>query len=361
MLRITDVAKSFQGRRILDGLSLTVAAGEIFTILGASGCGKTTLLRIVAGLETADAGAVAFKDRVWVDVARRELVPPQRRGIGLVFQSYAVWPHLTVFDNVAYPLRNAKRSAADIRARVAEVLRIVGLDGLEDRPATQLSGGQQQRVAMARALAPDPDLLLLDEPFSNLDVTLRKQLRLELRRIQQRLGLTVVLVTHDQSDAFTLSDRIAVLRDGAVEQIGTPEEIYDSPRSDFVRGFVGRSTALDGVLADDGHGGPLARIDGGGALPVRLSGAVAAGDAVAVWIRPEDVVLTDADGGASPALAGWVRDRVFAGDRYETFVELDGGQRLVVDQPRGSRFEPGRRVAIRVDQPPPAIRLPPAP
>ncbi|TWA57330.1 iron(III) transport system ATP-binding protein [Azospirillum baldaniorum] len=355
MLRITGLAKGFQGHRVLDGLSLSVRTGEIFTLLGASGCGKTTLLRIVAGLETADAGTVAFKDRLWVDAARRHVTPPQRRGIGLVFQSYAVWPHLSVFENVAYPLRNRKDRADAVRARVADMLRIVGLDGLEDRPATQLSGGQQQRVAMARALAPDPELLLLDEPFSNLDVVLRKQLRLELRRIQQRLGLTVVLVTHDQSDAFTLSDRIAVLRDGAVEQTGTPEEIYDSPRTDFVRGFVGRSSALQGVLADDGRGGPTVRLPGGGALPVRPSGGLRVGEPAAVWIRPEEVLLDDAGFSGEAALAGAVRDRVFAGDRYETFIELDGGQTLVAYQPRGSRFEPGRRVAVRLDPVPPAV------
>ncbi len=224
----------------MDRASLDVRRGEVFTLLGPSGCGKTTTLRLVAGLERPDGGEITLRGRVVASAPRRVFVAPNRRNLGMVFQSYAIWPHMTVFENVAYPLtlRGLGRGG-DPRSRVARVLDLVGLAGMEARSATLLSGGQMQRLALCRALVYEPDLLLLDEPFSNLDAKLREQMRLELRVLQRRLGITVLFVTHDQIEALSLSDRIAVMRQGRVEQVGPPRSLYEQPASAFVRDFLG--------------------------------------------------------------------------------------------------------------------------
>jgi len=352
MLEIRHITKKFGGQRVLDDLSLDIHSGEIFTLLGASGCGKTTLLRILAGLEQADHGALYFAGESWFDSAQKTLIPPQKRGIGLVFQSYAVWPHLSVFDNVAYPLRHRRVDRQTLNAKVLATLASVGLEDYAQRPAHQLSGGQQQRVAMARALVGDPKLLLLDEPFSNLDIQLRKQLRQELKTLQQRLGLTVVLVTHDQDDAFALSDRIAVLRAGRVEQIGTAEQIHDRPATAFVQGFVGRGSPLRGRLMGDrlhaNVGGVQVRLGAVPDAPVDC--------ALAVLVRPEHVLL-DTTGAAAPNLHGRVSHSVFAGDRFETYVQLDDTQWLMAYQSRESLTPPGQSVGIRFTHHPHASAL----
>ncbi|KPC57377.1 ABC transporter ATP-binding protein [Pseudomonas amygdali pv. morsprunorum] len=341
MLEIRHITKSFAGHPVLNDFSLDIGNGEIFTLLGASGCGKTTLLRILAGLEIADQGQLYFNGQTWVDRSQDIFVAPQQRGIGLVFQSYAVWPHLSVFDNVAYPLRNRKVARELIQEKVLRTLNSVGLEGLEHRAAHQLSGGQQQRVAMARALVGDPALLLLDEPFSNLDVGLRKQLRQELKDLQQRLGLTVVLVTHDQDDAFALSDRIAVLKDGKVEQIGTAEEIHNQPATAYVQSFVGRGSQLQARLAGNGE---LASLNG---TEVRLASRLAGDDQapLALWVRPESVMLNEIAKTAI-GLRGQVSHSVFAGDRYETYVRLADHQQLMAYQPHGQLSAPGAWVDI---------------
>lgn len=342
MLEIRHITKSFGGSQVLDDLSLDIRQGEIFTLLGASGCGKTTLLRILAGLEVPDQGRVYFNGQSWIDMAVGTFVSPQKRGLGLVFQSYAVWPHLNVFDNVAYPLRNQKLARGVIRDKVMSTLEIVGLAGLESRAAHQLSGGQQQRVAMARALVGDPALLLLDEPFSNLDVALRKQLRHELKALQKRLGLTVVLVTHDQDDAFALSDRIAVLRAGRVEQIGTAEQIHDHPATAFVQGFVGRGSLLTGSLV--GHG-ERARL-GHAEVPLAQRLEHAADTPLTLWVRPDSVGLSSADDAAGWGLRGQVTHSIFAGDRYETYVRLGDDQSLMAYQSREQLSAPGAWVNV---------------
>lgn len=327
MLEIRHINKSFSGSPVLDDLSLDIGKGEIFTLLGASGCGKTTLLRILAGLETADSGQLYFDGQPWVDRSQGISVAPQSRGIGLVFQSYAVWPHLSVFDNVAYPLRNRKVARSVVQEKVVRTLQSVGLAGLEQRAAHQLSGGQQQRVAMARALVGDPALLLLDEPFSNLDIGLRKQLRQELKSLQKRLGLTVVLVTHDQDDAFALSDRIAVLKGGRVEQIGTAEQIHNQPATPYVQEFVGRGSQLKAQVASNGQHASL-----GGAL-IQLSKPLLAEDQtpISLWVRPETITLSALDASLTQ-LRGRVSHSVFAGDRYETYVRLPDDQQLMAYQ-----------------------------
>src|SRR5437762_6640450 len=233
VLRLDGVSKHFGAVAAVDSASLDIARGEVFTLLGPSGCGKTTTLRLVAGLEQPDAGEIALRDRVVASAARRVFVAPHKRNLGMVFQSYAIWPHMNVFENVAYPLhlRGVKRSV--VAEKVTRVLDLVGLAGLDERGATLLSGGQMQRLALCRALVYEPDLLLLDEPFSNLDAKLREQMRVELKVLQRRLGVTVLFVTHDQTEALSLSDRSPVLQPGRVELVAAPGERYGGPASAF--------------------------------------------------------------------------------------------------------------------------------
>ena len=347
MLSIRNVSKSYGSKLILDALSLEVPEGKITTLLGPSGCGKTTLLRLIAGLDRPQQGEIAFNDRVWASAERRMFVPPQKRNIGLVFQSYAIWPHMKVSDQIAYPLRNRRVDPAAIDEKVDRLLRIVGLEGLGDRPATALSGGQQQRVAMARALAPDPTLLLLDEPFSNLDVSLRGQLRAEVRELQRRLGITVVLVTHDQLDAFTLSDQVALMREGHIEQLGTCEEIYERPASDFVRAFVGKSVRLTGAIAEQGANSWVLSLTDSARL--RLPNALLPADNfqgnVTVWLRPEDLHISRRSSD-EPTMRGIVRDTIYLGERYECVVDLAIGETVVLHTPRAIRPRTGEEVYV---------------
>ncbi|OBR46268.1 ABC transporter ATP-binding protein [Paraburkholderia tropica] len=321
----------------LRNVSFDVARGEVFTLLGPSGCGKTTLLRSLAGLDEPDEGSIHFSDTAWVDHARGVFVAPRKRGIGLVFQSYAVWPHLSVFENIAYPLRRQRKSKAEIDARVNAMLATVGLDGLASRSAQQLSGGQQQRVAMGRALASEPDLLLLDEPFSNLDVHLRQRLREEIRQLKQRLNLTIVLVTHDQEDAFALSDRIAVMNQGRIEQIATPEALHDAPASAFVHDFIGRHSALQArVVEQRADASVLVRV-ADATFGARASLRLVPGELVSVRLRPGEAAF-GSQGARATVLRNVVHD-----DRYQSLVQLEDGQTLTIYQPRaGALAEAGR-------------------
>ncbi len=265
-------------------VSLEVREGEFVTLLGPSGCGKTTTLRCVAGFVQPDEGDVRVDGRSVLPL------PPERRGMGLVFQNYALWPHMTVRENVAFGLRLRRLSSGDIARRVRRALELVRLSGLEDRYPRQLSGGQQQRVALARALAIEPSVLLLDEPLSNLDALLREEMRFELRELQRRLGITTIYVTHDQAEALVLSDRITLLRDGSLAQVGTPQEIYSRPADRFVAGFVGTASFLEGVIAEplpDGSGCRVRTQDG---FTIAVRGAPGpAGQKVTVVVRPEHV------------------------------------------------------------------------
>ena len=272
----------------------------------------------------------------------------------MVFQNYAIWPHMTVAEHVAYPLAVRRVEAAAIVERVRTVLDIVGLGGKDDTLAVLCSGGEQQRIAVARALAADPDLLLLDEPFSNLDVNLREQMRFELLRIQKSLELTVVLVTHDQLDAFSLSDRIGVMRNGVIEQIDLAARIYEEPNSKFVREFIGESVTFEGVLtARNGDGCVVALADGTkvnvGARFTRNAENANLGDEVTIWARPEDLAVVEDGARLENALHGTVTNQVFLGDRYKCEIELEGGQNLRTWVPRGVHPRRGDRIALRID------------
>ena len=280
------LTKRFGGAVAVDGLSLDIRPGELVSLVGGSGCGKTTTLRMIAGFERPDTGEIRFDDRVVTDV------PPRRRGVGIVFQSYALFPTMTVAENIAFGPRVARWPAEKVRARVAEMVELTHLRGFEARYANQLSGGQQQRVALARALARRPEILLLDEPLSALDAKIRLRLRGEIRKIQQDLGITTVYVTHDQEEALSIADRIAVMRAGRIEQVGRPEEIYGRPRTDFVADFIGISNILDCRVVSAREGA----VEWEGARLRATLDDVRDGDRVLLSVRPEKLVL--AAGGA---------------------------------------------------------------
>jgi ABC-type Fe3+/spermidine/putrescine transport system ATPase subunit len=299
-LEVRDLVKRFGRVTAVDHVSFKVAEGEVLTLLGPSGCGKTTTLRLVAGFEKPDSGDVEIQGRVVVSTSRRIQVPPEKRGLGMVFQSYAIWPHMTVFDNVAYPLVVRRTNSREIKQRVEDTLELVGLAGYGSRPALLLSGGQQQRVALARALVYSPSILLLDEPLSNLDAKLRGQMRVELKRLQERVSVTVLFVTHDQIEAMSLSTRLAVMNQGRIEQLDTPQQVYEHPATPFVEDFLGRVVRFRGTIAERAWNGLLVELDGGEGAKLRLDAADDAldvGQRVLVAIRPEDLVVEDAENG----------------------------------------------------------------
>jgi iron(III) transport system ATP-binding protein len=339
--------------RAVDGISLEVETGKLITLLGPSGCGKTTTLRCLAGLERPQTGRIAIGNRTVFDSATKTFVPASDRGIGMVFQSYAIWPHMTVFENVAFPLRVSrakKYSAADIRERVSRMLEMVQLVDFAQRPATQLSGGQQQRLAFARGLVHEPAILLLDEPLSNLDAKLREQMRIELKRLQRSLGITTVYVTHDQSEALALSDEIAVFDAGRIVQLGTPQDIYRQPKSQFVADFVGSANFVPGTVL--GSEGRLTQLDTAhGLMQCIFTEPIGAGMKALVTARPEDVVLFD--GAAASALTdglntlkGKIVNRVFLGEVVDYIVDL--GDRELRARLRSDDFEIGQMVTLGI-------------
>jgi ABC-type Fe3+/spermidine/putrescine transport system ATPase subunit len=315
VLRLEGVSKLFDTARAVDDVSLEVQRGHVFTLLGPSGCGKTTSLRMIAGLERPDQGRIVLAGKTVADAENHAFVPPHKRNMGMVFQSYAIWPHMTVFQNVAYPLNLRGMPKAQIAQKVDRVLDLVGMDGFAQRPATDLSGGQQQRVALCRALVYEPDLLLLDEPFSNLDARLRLQMRVEVRLLQQRLGITVLFVTHDQVEALSMSNEIAVVNQGRVEQVGLPSELYDRPASPFVRDFLGQTIRMPGN----------------------------------VWIRPEDLQVRHQHASSEAranAVEGIIDTLLFVGDRYEAHITLNSGQPMLVPLARSDGWAPGEQVQV---------------
>jgi len=334
------VSKSYRGVKAMDDVSFDVDKGSIFAIIGPSGCGKTTTLRVIAGLEAPDSG------RIYIGGKDVTFEKPYERGAVMVFQNYALWPHMSVFDNVAYGLKIRRRSLglsrSDIERKVKQVLELVGLSGLENRYPHQLSGGQQQRVALARALAVEPRVLLLDEPLSNLDAKLRIRMRSELKRIQREAGITMIYVTHDQEEAMSLADRIAVMNAGRILRIGSPEEIYRRPRNIFVALFLGRTSAIVGkYLGREGAYGYIAvgeqRICG---VPMEEIGM--GEDAVAI-IRPEDVKVIDSGNEGKHVIDGRVVLTMYLGHSRQAVVDIGGARLSISINPRRSV---GERVRI---------------
>lgn len=334
----------------VDDVSFDVAEGRLFTLLGPSGCGKTTTLRAVAGLERPDGGEIEVAGRVLYSAPRRINVPASQRGLGMVFQSYAIWPHMNVFENAAFPLRVAPRATrpprAQIRERVERVLRTVRLDHLAGRQATDLSGGEQQRLALARALVLEPPLLLLDEPLSNLDARLREDMRIELKRLQRELGITTVYVTHDQIEALAMSSAVAVMRAGRIEQMGRPREIYERPASRFVADFLGAANLLEARVEAQADGGLYTVRSSSGSLRAASAAAHAPGAQVLVVIRPENVVLELPNGSANGN--GWhgtVQARAFLGDAVEHLVRV-GDLELRARSDAAVSIRPGTEVVV---------------
>jgi len=356
MFAIENLQKSFIASgaevRAVDGISLGVETGKLITLLGPSGCGKTTTLRCLAGLERPQSGRIVIGNRTVFDSAKQIFVPASDRGIGMVFQSYAIWPHMTVFENVAFPLRvsrTKKYAATEIRDRVARMLDMVQLTGFARRPATQLSGGQQQRLAFARGLVHEPAILLLDEPLSNLDAKLREQMRLELKRLQRSLGITTVYVTHDQSEALALSDQIAVFDAGRIIQRGTPQQIYRQPQNRFVADFVGSANFLPGTVR--GGDGDLTAVETAhGTLHCRFVDSISAGMKALLTARPEDIALFDSASTAvshgENVLKGKIVNRVFLGEVVDYVIDL--GDREWRARARSDDFQIGQSVTVSI-------------
>ena len=337
----------------ISGVNFSLKPGTFFTLLGPSGCGKTTTLRCVAGLEQPDHGLIRVGDQAMFDDARGINVPLNRRNIGMVFQSYAIWPHMSVFDNVAFPLRVArdrKFTKAEIETATRDALRRVGLDGFEKRSATRLSGGQQQRVALARAIVKQPKLLLLDEPLSNLDATLREEMRSELKRLQREVGVTTIYVTHDQSEALEMSDLVAVMDKGRVVQLGHPREIYFRPKDAFVAGFVGSTNLIPATVTHEADTRGVARVtlDGGDGISCLFREPIGVGTRIAVSIRPEAIGLGGANAARRPGynrLHGHVALGGFLGNMMRYRIEV-GGVSVQVNTGPDIGFENGAAVAL---------------
>ncbi len=331
MITVENLSKIFVTKNehvaAVDGISFKVNAGEMVTLLGPSGCGKTTTLRCVAGLERPNGGRIDIDDQPMVDVVGKTFVPPHLRHLGMVFQSYAIWPHMSVYENVAYALEGKRLARAEIRKRTMEALDLVQLTGFGDRPAPRLSGGQQQRVAIARALAGNPRALLFDEPLSNLDAKLRAEMRSELRRLQQQVGLTSIYVTHDQSEALAISDWIIVMRGGKIIERGRPTDIYRSPRKLFTAHFIGNTNLIPGtVTAIDRDAGKV-KVDTkhGSMVGLDPNEDLREGDAVQLSIRPEDMRHINSGGAhADNTITGKVVVATFQGSAVEAEINCHG-------------------------------------
>ena len=331
LIRLRDLCMAFDDELVLDHINLYINDSEFLTLLGPSGCGKTTTLRIIGGFTTPTSGDVTF------DGVRINDVPPHKRQINTAFQKYALFPHLDVFENIAFGLRIAKVPAEEIEERVTEMLGVVSLKGFEHRKITQLSGGQQQRVAIARALVNRPKVLLLDEPLGALDLRLRKDMQNELKRIQQQMGITFIYVTHDQEEALTMSDTVVVMDKGRIQQIGTPEDIYNEPKNAFVADFIGESNILNGTMVRDNvvkmYGKEFPCVDGG----------FAPNEPVDVVIRPEDIDIVPVEQGQ---LVGTVTNVTFKGMQYDIIVDFRGFKWLI----QTTDHSPvGARIGVKID------------
>jgi spermidine/putrescine transport system ATP-binding protein len=335
-IRLIGLTKRFEDVVAVDAISLDIDRGHFFALLGPSGCGKTTTLRMIGGFEEPTAGRIELGG---VDVAP---LPPYKRDVNTVFQSYALFPHLSIFENVAFGLRRRKVKSEELRRRVGEALELVGLAGLERRKPRQLSGGQQQRIALARALVNRPRVLLLDEPLGALDLKLRKEMQLELKRIQHEVGITFVHVTHDQEEAMTMADRIVIMNRGHIEQLGTPGELYENPHTPFVAGFLGVSNLLAGTVAGDGR----VRLVDGTEVQVPREGLAGRSGSVQIGVRPEKLRI---GGGEVNTLEGSVSESAYIGVSTQYIVETSAGAVTVYvqnDRPGAQGLAPGERLTL---------------
>ena len=337
IIELKNITKSFDGEPVLKGINLDIYDNEFLTLLGPSGCGKTTLLRLIGGFETPDEGDVVFLGQVINDV------PPHQRNVNTVFQKYALFPHLNVFENVAFPLREKKVPKDEIEKRVTEMLSLVALSGFERRNITSLSGGQQQRVAIARALIGQPQVLLLDEPLGALDLKLRKDMQVELKKIQKQTGITFIFVTHDQEEALSMSDTVVVMSEGKIHQIGTPIDIYNEPVNAFVADFIGESNILDGFMLED------FRVTFSGQTFDCLDKGFGYNEAVDVVVRPEDVDIVTLEEGQ---VAGVVTSVTFMGVHYEIIVDVGGFKWMIQTT---DFVDVGEHIGIKLD--PDAIHI----
>src|SRR4051812_10040391 len=354
-IEIADLVVRYDDVPAVNGVGFTVAQGEHVTLLGPSGCGKTTTLRAIAGLEQPSGGLIRINNEIVYSAAARRNVPAEKRGVSMVFQSYAVWPHMSVADNVAYGLRVRKLPKAEIAEQVVRALDLVQMRAFADRSAALLSGGQQQRVALARAIAFSPDVLLFDEPLSNLDAKLRAEMRVELRALQHRLGVASLYVTHDQEEALAISDRVIVMNVGGIEQIGTPEDIYNRPRTRFVADFVGSANLIAGQVGAAAPGPGPVDFDAAGGIRLQAwaSHASRGGEShVAVRTAYIDMALGDADGsapgdanGGANRASGTIRQRLFHGDFIQYIVDWPCGA-LIVRRPPTEMFDEGAAVTL---------------
>lgn len=333
MVKLVHVIKSFEGETdaAVKDISLEVREGEFLTILGPSGCGKTTTLRIIAGFEKADTGSVYIDD---IDVTMK---PPYERSVNTVFQSYALFPHLNVYDNVAFGLSIKKLSNEEIKSRVSKMLKIVLMEGYENRMPDQLSGGQRQRVAIARAIINNPKVLLLDEPLGALDLKLRKQMQLELKHLQKQLGITFVFVTHDQEEAMTMSDRICVMNNGVIEQLGTPEEIYEKPKTRFVADFIGEINMFEGIVTGVDNDTAAVQLEDNQIISIKNEG-FSKGSTVCFALRPEKLKFTSSPDPEKPWLSVSLKERTYTGSVLKTSVTLSNGREVIINEPSGDKY-----------------------
>jgi iron(III) transport system ATP-binding protein len=346
-IAIKGLTKSFaagdDAPAAVSSLDLDIKTNQFITLLGPSGCGKTTTLRMIAGYIVPDAGTIHVDGRLVS--APGNVVPPDQRGMGMVFQNYAVWPHKTVYENVVFGLKVRRTAKAEATKKVADALALVNLTGLEQRYPNELSGGQQQRVALARSLVVEPGILLLDEPLSNLDAKLREQMRVELKKLQRRTGITFVYVTHDQAEALALSDQVAVIHGGKLQQYGTPQEVYARPANRVVADFMGLVNLVPAkVIAVEGRLGRI-ELAGGLKLEISLPPGIGEGDAIEVAIRPENISLTAEEGGRAR-----ITERTFLGNITEYYASLDSGPTLRVQTHPAQLFTIGEQVSIAVDE-----------
>ena len=351
MINATDLSKVFldgaKEVRAVDGVSFTVPPGKLFTLLGPSGCGKTTTLRCIAGLETPSTGEIAIGKSLVFDAKRGMSVPPNKRRIGMVFQSYAIWPHMTVFQNVYYPLKSRGFTRSQAKDRARSALESVGLIELEDRPAPRLSGGQQQRVALARALAGDPEVLLLDEPLSNLDAKLREEMRSGIRSLQKRIQITSLYVTHDQIEALTISDQIAVMHAGKIVEIGSPKDIYLHPKTRFAANFIGMTNIIPGQMKGEEQDLRIVQAPFG-EIFCRTDETTSSGR-VLVLVRPESLRLTSISPASRQNIwSGEIKEKIFLGDFIDCEISCDGFSLRAKVDPYNDLAE-GQRVYVSVD------------